>query len=107
MPVSHGEGRFVVSEDEARRLFEAGQVAFQYVGTDGDADGGAEGVPTMAAPANPNGSSYAIEGIVSADGRILGKMGHPERFREGLMRNIPGIGEQDIFGNAVRWVRGE
>ncbi|AIN83213.1 MULTISPECIES: phosphoribosylformylglycinamidine synthase [Corynebacterium] len=107
MPVSHGEGRFVVSEDEARRLFEAGQVAFQYVDTGGDADGGAEGVPTMAAPANPNGSSYAIEGIVSADGRILGKMGHPERFREGLMRNIPGIGEQDIFGNAVRWVRGE
>ena len=103
MPVSHGEGRFVVSEDEARRLFEAGQVAFQYV----DADGDAEGVPTMTAPANPNGSSYAIEGIVSADGRILGKMGHPERFREGLMRNIPGIGEQDIFGNAVRWVRGE
>lgn len=99
VPVSHGEGRFVVSADEARRLFEAGQVAFQYI----DADG----FPTMAAPANPNGSSYAIEGIVSADGRILGKMGHPERFRDGLMRNIPGIGEQDIFRNAVRWVRGE
>ncbi|MDO5030356.1 MAG: phosphoribosylformylglycinamidine synthase [Corynebacterium sp.] len=99
MPVSHGEGRFVVSEEEARRLFEAGQVAFQYVD--------AEGAPTMEAPSNPNGSSYAIEGIVSADGKILGKMGHPERFRDGLMRNIPGIGEQDIFGNAVRWVRGE
>lgn len=99
MPVSHGEGRFVVSEDDARALFEAGQVAFQYVDESGE--------PTMVAPDNPNGSSYAIEGIVSADGRILGKMGHPERFRDGLMRNIPGIGEQAIFENAVNWVRGD
>ena len=97
MPVSHGEGRFVVTEDEARVLFDAGQVAFQYV----DADG----APTMDAPANPNGSNYAIEGVVSPDGRILGKMGHPERFRDGLMRNIPGIEEQNIFANAVNYCR--
>ncbi|WP_257181073.1 phosphoribosylformylglycinamidine synthase [Corynebacterium cystitidis] len=99
MPVSHGEGRFVVSKEQARELFDAGQVAFQYVDASGE--------PTMVAPDNPNGSSYAIEGIVSADGRILGKMGHPERFRDGLMRNIPGISEQDIFANAVNWVRGK
>lgn len=99
VPVSHGEGRFVVSEQEAQELFANGQVAFQYVD--------AEGVPTMEAPANPNGSSYGIEGIISADGRILGKMGHPERFRDGLMRNIPGIEVQDIFANAVNYVAGK
>ncbi|CAB0736794.1 phosphoribosylformylglycinamidine synthase [Corynebacterium diphtheriae] len=97
MPVSHGEGRFVVSETEAQALFSAGQVAFQYVDT--------EGTPTMEAPANPNGSNYAIEGIISPDGRILGKMGHPERFRDGLMRNIPGMEVQDIFANAVNYCR--
>lgn len=99
IPVSHGEGRFVVSEEEAKALFAAGQVAFQYVD--------AEGTPTMEAPANPNGSSYGIEGIISADGRILGKMGHPERFRDGLMRNIPGIATQDIFANAVNYIQGK
>ncbi|AKK11821.1 phosphoribosylformylglycinamidine synthase [Corynebacterium uterequi] len=98
VPVSHGEGRFVVSEAEAKRLFDAGQVAFQYVDASGEV--------TMAAPANPNGSSYGIEGIISPDGKILGKMGHPERFRDGLMRNIPGIGSQEIFRNAVDWVKG-
>ncbi|MCI6574319.1 MAG: phosphoribosylformylglycinamidine synthase subunit PurQ [Actinomycetaceae bacterium] len=97
VPVSHGEGRFVVSEREARQLFAAGQVAFQYVD--------AEGTPTMEAPENPNGSSFAIEGIISPDGKILGKMGHPERYRHGLMRNIPGIGEQSIFANAVAYCR--
>ena len=95
VPVSHGEGRFVVSDAEARELFERGQVAFQYVTASGE--------PTMAAPDNPNGSSFAIEGIISPNGRILGKMGHPERYRPGLMRNIPGIGLQDIFANAVRY----
>ncbi|WP_229770041.1 phosphoribosylformylglycinamidine synthase subunit PurQ [Mobiluncus porci] len=97
VPVSHGEGRFVVSEAEARSLFDAGQVAFQYVD--------AEGAPTMSAPDNPNGSSFAIEGIISPDGKILGKMGHPERYRPGLMKNIPEIGVQDIFANAVRWCK--
>lgn len=59
----------------------------------------------MDAPENPNGSSYAIEGIISPDGKILGKMGHPERYRQGLMLNIPGAGEQSIFANAVNYVR--
>ena len=95
--VSHGEGKFVVSEAQARELFEAGQVAFQY------AD--AEGVPTGKAPFNPNGSYYAIEGIVSRDGQILGKMGHTERYEPNLFRNIAGNKVQDIFGNAVRYFR--
>lgn len=97
VPVSHGEGRFVVSEQEAERMFTTGQVAFQYVDS--------SGAPTMSAPDNPNGSSYAIEGIISPDGMILGKMGHPERYRPGLMRNIPEIATQDIFVNAVTWCR--
>ena len=95
--VSHGEGKFVVSEAQARELFEAGQVAFQY------AD--AEGVPTGRAPFNPNGSYSAIEGIVSRDGQILGKMGHTERYEPNLFRNIAGNKVQDIFGNAVRYFR--
>ncbi len=95
VPVSHGEGRFTVDEETARELFERKQVAFQYVD--------ASGTPTASAPANPNGSAFAIEGIISPDGRILGKMGHPERYRPGLMKNIPDIAVQDIFGNAVRY----
>ena len=95
--VSHGEGKFVVDEALARRLFDAGQVAFQYVGPDGE--------PTAAAPWNPNGSNYAIEGIVSPDGRILGKMGHTERWEEHLFKNIAGNKEQDLFGNAVNYFR--
>ena len=95
--VSHGEGKFVVSEAQARELFEAGQVAFQY------AD--AEGVPTGRAPFNPNGSYYAIEGIVSRDGQILGKMGHTERYEPNLFRNIAVNKVQDIFVNAVVYFR--
>ena len=96
--VSHGEGKFVVSEAFAKELFENGQVAFQY------AD--AEGVPTLESPFNPNGSSYAIEGIISRDGHILGKMGHTERYHDGLMKNIEGEKRQDIFTNAVNYFKG-
>ncbi len=95
--VSHGEGKFVVSEELARELFANGQVAFQY------AD--AEGRPTMEAPYNPNGSSYAIEGIVSRDGQILGKMGHTERWEKNIFRNISGEKEQPLFRNAVNYFR--
>ena len=67
--------------------------------------GGAAGRPTTEAPWNPNGSSYAIEGITSRDGRILGKMGHTERWEEHLFKNIEGNKRQDLFGNAVGYFR--
>ena len=96
--VSHGEGKFMVSEKMARELFEAGQVAFQYVDP-------VSGEPTMESPWNPNGSSFAIEGIISPDGQILGKMGHTERFEHNLFKNIPEELEQPLFENAVRYFR--
>ena len=95
--VSHGEGKFVVDEKLARELFERGQVAFQYVDPAGN--------PTAEAPYNPNGSSYAIEGLISPDGRILGKMGHTERYEELLYKNIAGNKRQPLFENAVRYFR--
>ena len=86
IPISHGEGKFVVSEALARELFARGQVAFRYVD-------------------NPNGSHYDIEGILSPDGHILGKMGHSERYEENLLRNISGNKVQPLFENAVRYFR--
>lgn len=93
--VSHGEGKFVVNAELAKQLFENGQVAFQYCDE--------EGCPTMNPLDNPNGSFYAIEGIVSPDGLILGKMGHSERKGENLYKNIEGNKFQDLFKNAVRY----
>ncbi len=84
--VSHGEGKFMVGAEMARKLFENGQVAFQY------ADG-----------TNPNGSWYDIEGIVSPDGQILGKMGHSERYERGVFKNIEEELSQPIFSNAVKY----
>ncbi|MCQ2283589.1 MAG: phosphoribosylformylglycinamidine synthase [Bacteroidales bacterium] len=95
--VSHGEGKFVVNEELARQLFENGQVAFQYCDE--------QGAPTMDPKDNPNGSFYAIEGIVSPDGLILGKMGHSERKGENLYKNIEGNKIQDLFQNAVDYFR--
>ena len=96
IPVSHGEGKFVVNEELAKELFANGQVAFQYVDPITDE-------PTMESPYNPNGSYYAIEGIISKDGRILGKMGHSERYEEGLFKNIEADLEQPLFDNAVKY----
>lgn len=93
--VSHGEGKFVVSKEMAKELFENGQVAFQYCDENGQ--------PTMNPIDNPNGSFYAIEGIVSQDGLILGKMGHSERKGENLYKNIDGDKTQDLFKNAVAY----
>lgn len=95
--VSHGEGRFYAPEAVIKELFANGQVATQYVN--------AQGIPTMNTPYNPNGSLYAIEGITSPDGRILGKMGHSERFAPGLFRNITGDKDQKIFQSGVNYFK--
>ena len=96
--VSHGEGKFVVSEELAKELFENGQVAFRYADP-------ATGEATMVSPHNPNGSYYAIEGIISRNGQILGKMGHTERWEEGVFTNIAGNKCQPLFDNAVAYFR--
>ncbi len=103
IPISHGEGRVIVSEPLARELFESGRVFSQYVDELGNA--------TMIEPDNPNASMYAIEGLTDPTGRILGKMGHSERpidAREdgrarSLYRNIPGDACEDIFAAGVRY----
>ena len=95
--VSHGEGKFVVSQELAKQLFENGQVAFQYCDENGNV--------SMDPEDNPNGSFYAIEGIVSDNGLILGKMGHSERKGRNLYKNIDGNKVQDIFKNAVSYFR--
>ena len=98
IPVSHGEGKFVVNEELAKELFANGQVAFQYVDPLTDE-------PTMESPYNPNGSYYAIEGIISRNGQILGKMGHSERYEQGLFKNIEADLEQPLFDNAVKYFK--
>ncbi|MEG1732410.1 MAG: phosphoribosylformylglycinamidine synthase subunit PurQ, partial [Longicatena sp.] len=95
--MSHGEGKFVVSESVAKELFANGQVATQYVDIDGNT--------TMNGTYNINGSCYAIEGITSADGRIFGKMGHSERYEDGLYKNIDGDKNQNIFINGVNYFK--
>lgn len=95
--VSHGEGRFYAPEAVIKELFANGQVATQYVNE--------QGQPTMNMPYNPNGSLYAIEGITSPDGRVLGKMGHTERFADGLYRNIYGNKDQMLFKSGVNYFK--
>ncbi|MCH5252977.1 MAG: phosphoribosylformylglycinamidine synthase [Lachnospiraceae bacterium] len=95
IPASHGEGRFVASEEWIKKLFENGQVATQYVDVNGN--------PTMDEDFNPNGSYYAIEGITSPDGRVLGKMAHSERRGDGVALNIYGNQDQKIFVSGVRY----
>lgn len=95
--VSHGEGRFYAPEATIKELFANGQVATQYVDD--------KGKPTMNMPYNPNGSLYAIEGITSPDGRVFGKMGHTERFTDGLFRNIYGNKDQMLFKSGVNYFK--
>ncbi len=97
IPASHGEGRFVASEEWIRTLFEKGQVATQYVDLNGN--------PTMEEDYNPNGSYYAIEGITSPDGRVLGKMAHSERRGSSVAVNIIGNQNQYIFESGVAYFR--
>ncbi len=95
IPVSHGEGRLAICEAEGRRLFAEGLVATCYVD--------AAGHPTMEEPDNPNGSAFAVEGLLSPDGRVLGKMAHSERVGPLVHRNIPGEKVQRIFEAGVRY----
>lgn len=93
--MSHGEGKFVASADVIEKLVQNGQVATQYVNE--------KGQPTMDGLDNINGSTMAIEGILSEDGKIFGKMGHSERYEPGLFQNIAGNKDQNIFENGVRY----
>lgn len=97
IPASHGEGRFVASEEWIKKLVEHGQVATQYVDINGN--------PTMDPDYNPNGSYYAIEGITSPDGRVLGKMTHSERRGDSVAINITGNQNQHIFEAGVEYFR--
>ena len=97
IPISHGEGRFVAPEALIKELVENDQIATQYVDLEGNM--------AMNMPYNPNGSSLAIEGITSRDGRILGKMGHSERIGDNLYKNIPGEFDQKLFKSGVDYFR--
>ena len=99
IPVSHGEGKFVVTAEEFAELRDNGQIFSQYVDFNGK--------PSMDSKYNPNGSVHAIEGITSKDGQIIGKMGHSERYEEGLFQNIPGNKDQYLFASAVKYFTGK
>ena len=93
IPISHGEGRFVAPESVIKQLIANGQVATQYVDLSGN--------PTMDVAFNPNSSMYAIEGIISPDGRVLGKMGHTERLTANVAKHVSGNKEQLLFKGGV------
>ena len=97
VPISHGEGRFIVSKELEEELIANGQIATQYVDFNGNA--------TYGIDFNPNGSIDAIEGITSPDGRILGKMGHSERCYRDILKNMPGKKDQKIFEAGVNYYR--
>ena len=98
VPISHGEGRFVAPENVLKELIANGQVAGQYVDKNG--------VPTMDVRYNPSGSMYAIESIISPNGKIMGKMGHNERLGKSLYKNGEKLGDMKLFRNAVKYFKG-
>ena len=97
VPISHGEGRFLASEELIRELAANGQIATQYVDLSGNA--------TNDVHFNPNDSMFAIEGITSPDGRVFGKMGHSERIGDGLYKNVPGNYDINMFKAAVKYFK--
>ena len=97
VPISHGEGKFLASEELIQKLAANGQIATQYVDLDG--------IATADVHFNPNGSLYAIEGITSPDGRVIGKMGHSERIGKGLYKNVPGEYDIRMFEAAVKYFK--
>ncbi len=97
VPISHGEGRFMASDELVRELATNGQILTQYVDLEGN--------PTNDIQFNPNGSTFAIEGITSPDGRIIGKMGHSERWANGLYKNVEGKFDMGLFKSAVEYFK--
>ena len=97
VPISHGEGKFLATDEMIEKLVKGGQVATQYVDLDGSA--------TYEIDFNPNGSSLAIEGITSPDGRVFGKMGHAERIGAGLYRNVVGDYDIKMFKSMVKYFK--
>ena len=97
VPISHGEGKFVASNNLIEELKNNGQIMSQYVDFDGKA--------TMDIKFNPNGSIHAIEGILSPDGRVFGKMGHSERKGYGLYKNVYGNYDMKLFESAVKYFK--
>ncbi|MBE5740653.1 MAG: phosphoribosylformylglycinamidine synthase, partial [Clostridiales bacterium] len=97
VPVSHGEGKIVAPMAELEKMKANGQIATQYADL--------SGAPTMVSPFNPNGSMWAIEGITSPDGRVLGKMGHSERIGENLYKNVEGNFDMKIFESGVKYFK--
>ncbi len=95
--LSHGEGRFVSSDEELQKIIKNGQIATQYVNQSMNS--------TMQSPFNPNGSMYGIEGIISPDGRVLGKMGHSERIDDNLYKNVEGNYDMKIFESGVKYFK--
>ncbi|MBQ0014476.1 MAG: phosphoribosylformylglycinamidine synthase [Oscillospiraceae bacterium] len=95
VPISHGEGRIIASDDLLMSLAENGQILTQYVDLDGN--------PTSDIQYNPNGSALAVEGLLSPDGRVFGKMGHAERIGTGLYKNVPGDYDLKLFESAVAY----
>ena len=95
VPISHGEGRFLCRPELLEKLAANGQVTTQYVDLNG--------VPGMDVDVNPNGSAWAVEGITSPDGRVLGKMGHSERIADGIYRNVSGVYDMKLFASAKKY----
>ena len=95
VPISHGEGRFLCRPELLEKLAANGQIVTQYVDLNG--------VPGMDVDVNPNGSVWAVEGITSPDGRVLGKMGHSERIADGIYRNISGVYDMKLFASAKKY----
>jgi phosphoribosylformylglycinamidine synthase len=95
--VSHGEGRFVANDTLCAELMEKGRVASQYVDENG--------VPSMDIKYNPNGSMCAVEGLLSPDGRVFGKMGHSERAGANVFKNVQGNYDQKIFEGGVAYFK--
>jgi phosphoribosylformylglycinamidine synthase len=97
VPISHGEGRFLADAETVKKLAANGQIITQYVDLAGNV--------TNDIQFNPNDSTCAIEGIISPDGRVFGKMGHSERIGEGLYKNVPGNYDLGLFRSAVKYFK--